>query len=478
MHLNSKVHLLGLVASWVVGTVGGRAAAGLDAALSRAVPSDAIAALMMDAAAGTEQAGGLSPLELARMASDGGQRLGLLSPIDDSVRCWIDSLAALSVALRYRLAVTLLDVGARRRPDGGHELSMLSAALAVDTGGDHAAVEQRVAHLLRAYTNSEASTVETRTDGGRTWYVLRDRRLPAWAEITWGSIGESYLVTIGAGSRDRASRALSGDGGTLHDDRWFAAAFDRAGGAGARAVVYTDLRQLEAHADSALRTKVGDATAALGLADASRTLFAFARDNRSVEIRAVARIGATDDLRLLAGKRIARESGAQIPSRATGYAAIRWEPIGALRGACSAYLSARSPGARDRARWFWSTLEREAGVSIEQDVFAHLGSVILIHNYPEHALRLPMAWTIVVSIEDEAETVRRSLVQLLGHVSHELIPQGSAVQLLRSPDAMWYLSFGLTGPAITVTDHHLVVSFSPEAVQRNLDALRVNPQVD
>ena len=42
------------------------------------------------------------------------------------------------------------------------------------------------------------------------------------------------------------------------------------------------------------------------------------------------------------------------------------------------------------------------------------------------------------------------------------------VQLLRTPDDIWHLQYGLAGPALTITDRWLVLSFSPHAVRQNL----------
>jgi hypothetical protein len=52
------------------------------------------------------------------------------------------------------------------------------------------------------------------------------------------------------------------------------------------------------------------------------------------------------------------------------------------------------------------------------------------------------------------------------------MPTDEVSTLRHDPDGVWYLHFGLEGPAIAVADRHLVISFSPAALRQNLAYLR------
>jgi hypothetical protein len=47
----------------------------------------------------------------------------------------------------------------------------------------------------------------------------------------------------------------------------------------------------------------------------------------------------------------------------------------------------------------------------------------------------------------------------------------ASIQLRRDTDGVWYLYFGIAGPALAVADDRLIISFSPDAVRKNIDLL-------
>ena len=106
-------------------------------------------------------------------------------------------------------------------------------------------------------------------------------------------------------------------------------------------------------------------------------------------------------------------------------------------------------------------------MSFDRDIFSHLGHTVVIHDYPEHPLRLSVARTLLVCIDGDAEALRRRIDHLLGCVGPQL-PQAGLLRLRQDADGVWYLQYGLLGPALVVTDDWLMVSFSPTAVRRNL----------
>ena len=96
-----------------------------------------------------------------------------------------------------------------------------------------------------------------------------------------------------------------------------------------------------------------------------------------------------------------------------------------------------------------------------------LGGPIIIHNYPLHALRLPLAWTILVPLEGDSARLRSHLDNLLKDLAEEYGGMAPA-KLYCDADGIWSIRFGIDGPALAVTDHWLILSFSPEAVRKNI----------
>ena len=465
-------------AAMLVGALAAQAEA-ISPHVSQAVPGDCVAAVFIDpprpdAASGTIR----TTLDFATFLADRAQHFGLVSMLPDSVRIWLDALASVSVATKHPVALVLIDIEASPQDKGGHRLAGLRAALIAHTRGDNDTIEQRIRHLLKTYTNSEKSllTLSEKTKPRR--FDLRDQRLPDWASITWGRLGDYYVVAVGAGAFDEVARTLVKDSTSLMKDStslanqdWFRRACSTTEGRAAFLSLYVQFDALRKRADAPLAAKIEKVLAALRLTDVRRGLWSVRRDRRALEVVGLVRRNHQDERVPIAGARFLPHGGEEIiPPGATGYTAFRWRPKVALERIGAAYLASKSPSGRRSIRAFWEGVQSQSRVSIPDDIFANLGDTVVIHNYPRHVLGLPLAWTIWIPIKGDAETLRSSLDRLLLFASGKLAESG-VVRIQRTPDRTWYLFAGLSGPALAVTDRWLVVSFSPTAVQQNLTLL-------
>jgi hypothetical protein len=407
-------------------------------------------------------------LGLATFVIDRAGDFGLLSGLDTECRAWFDALASLSVVLEHPYSLTLLDARAEVLDDGGHRLAELHAALVVHTGGENSDIESRIQHLLNAYTNSAESTLESTMTWRGPMYTLRDRRLPQWVVLRWGPIGDKYVVTIGEGAFTRVEAVQSNQGLSLASDAWLEKAFKAAGGSSAAAVAYATPTRLYAGADAQFAEKIDRVREAILAKDIEKGLWTFAFAGRAVEAKGFLRRDGVDELRPVTTDRIGGVPESQvIPETATGYAVLDIEPQKLCDSVCEAYLAARSPGTRQELRAYWRDLQRKAEVSIAGDIMVHLGRGVAIHNSPRHALRLPLAWTIVMPVVGDVGDLRKNIDRIAGVWRDQLAEVGT-VGLRQSPDGIWYLYFGINGPAVGVTDRWLVASFSPDAVRKNL----------
>jgi hypothetical protein len=428
-------------------------------------------------------------LDLAAFLADRAYEMGLLSKLDSDTRVWVDALAALSVALRYPHAVVLLDVSARRRKDGGHQLAGLHAALIIDVRHDgsdmrpSAVIERHIQHLLNSYANDQDSVLTSQSrQGGRVAaterrFRIQDRRLPPWASLTFGPVGGLYVIAIGDGTFEQVAETIRGLTPGLAPAAWFREAFRAADGSrlapGRGLGWYVDFDRLRPEDDPLLAAKIDQVLASLRLAGAQRGLWTVRYwggpegRGQAVEVGGFLRRNGKDELSAVAdGRFLSRIPGAAIPDEADGYAIIDCNPRAVLRGLCDAYLAARSADARQSIRGFWRNHQEKAGVFIDRDVIPHLGRYVVIHDYPAHALGLPFMWTILFQVDQHSGGLQENLDQLLAYVSEALSTSGSW-QLHRDTDGVWYLQFGIYGPALMVTEKWLIISFSPQAVRQN-----------
>lgn len=446
--------------------------AALPESLFRAVPKDAIFSYFA-AGPNSDAPSPLSStrfsLGLATFVIERAQEFGLLSKLNERARMWVDILASMSELLDYPHAGVLLDISAAPRPDGGHQLTGLHAALIIRAYGGGARIEQRIQHLLNSYTNDENSTLSSRSSDGPTVFTLRDRRLPEWVELNWGSHGEDYIVAIGAGSFDRIARTIADRSLSLTDDAWCTHAWKVAGGPGASLAALLRFDIARSTADDSLRSKFEHVQENLRLGGVDRGLWTVGRHARAIEAGAYLRRGDVDEWRPITRREDADLAPGVIPDEATWYAIFEVEPRTLVDTVSKAYLASKSPDAQNKSRAFWRKAEERVGLSIDGDILALLRPPIISHNYPQHALGLPLAWTRLIAVENP-ETLRRNLDRVLEALREELAKEGPT-QLRHDADGVWYLSFGIAGPALTIADHWLIVSFSPDAVRKNVEML-------
>ena len=80
-------------------------------------------------------------------------------------------------------------------------------------------------------------------------------------------------------------------------------------------------------------------------------------------------------------------------------------------------------------------------------------------------------WTLWLPIQREPETLHAGVDRLFKAWQHQLANDGM-LRLRKDADGVWYLFFGINGPALGMTDRWLVISFSPPAVRQSMVFLR------
>jgi hypothetical protein len=436
--------------------------------LARLVPADILAAYMVDSPPADGASAKSNSFDIATVLIDQAFAMGFLNSLDIEIRCWLDTIASISTIIAHPHAVMLFDLQVERDEHESHRVSKLSAALVMRTRGNSKAIEKRIQHLLGSYTNQTESTLDSLQIEEHTLHRLRDGRLADGLVVCWASVGDYFIVAIGEESLRRVVAALHSKATSIWQDASFREGVEAL--AAQNALITVHLRFDEVQKKSPpLGAKLRKMQAALAMADCEQGVWAAGYSGRSLEIRQWLRTGGKGNLSVIAGDEYLR-GGAEdvLPGEAGTFAAIGIEPTVWFERIRSAYLAARSRKNVAESRAYWGQVEQSAGLHFAE-FFSRLGGPILVHDFPEHALRLPPAWTIVVPVKGEAQLVRKDIEAIFSFWQKEL--EGGALGLARTADGLWFLKVGLEGPAITVTDRHLLISFSPHAVRQNLELL-------
>jgi len=446
----------------------------IDPELARCAGPDALAAYWLDpspedsSATAPESGGG----SLITYMVDSAQQMGLLSKLAPEERAWVDGFAAMAVIRQFPHAVILVDVRSETRSDGGEQLSGIRAALVIRSDGRNTAIQRLLQNALSAYSNNEESKLETQPGEDGDVFTLRDRRLPEWAPISWGSVRSMYVVSIGTDVFPMVAARIRAADPSAADENWLAKAFKMAKGRDAGFALYLNMDSIHRSANPALHEKIKDVQGGLHLAETERALWTLGASDRSVEVRAVRRTDGQDVVSLVADSGFLDRFGADVvPKEATRFAIVDWEPRAAFDTVCETVLAVESPPARRAERSMWKDVETESGVRVGADIFGRMGSSLLIHNHPRQAFGLPLGLTFVVPVREDSTRLQASVDRLLSHLDSQYLATTGCYRLRKDSDGIWAIDFGLKGPAVAVNEDWVVVSFSPYGVRENLAKL-------
>jgi hypothetical protein len=437
--------------------------------LARLVPADVLAAYMVDTPSPDGAPAKSNSFEIAAVLIDQAFALGFLNSLDIVVRGWLDTIASISNVIDHPHAVMLFDLQVERADYESHRVSSLRAALVMRARGENKRLEKRIQHLLASYTNQEATTLDSLQVDSQTVHRLQDRRLADWLIICWAQVGDYFVVAIGEESMRQVVATILSKEKTIWQEPSFREGVEALAAQHALITVLLRFNRLEEKSPT-LGAKVRRMQAVLAMDNCKEGVWAAGYSGRSLEIRQWLRHQDKGKLHVIAGAEYLSEGvRSALPEAARTFAAIGVEPSVWYERIRGAFLAARSRKNAAESRAYWSNVERDAGL-LFAELFSRLSGPILVHDYPEHALRLPPAWTIAVPIKGDAIALRKEIDAILTYWQKAL--EGGSWGLSRSADGLWFMKVGLEGPSITVTDWYLVISFSPHAVRQNLELLK------
>jgi hypothetical protein len=396
-------------------------------------------------------------------------------------RMLADIVGTLPLLARRPHAIVLLEATPKVIGPRSYRLGTLSSALIVESSGLEIEFDRRIRDLLSTYADAENGRIERQRIGNVEFHRLIDQRLPAWAVMDWGTVGEYLVVAVGKGTFERVLAAMEGQAASLAADRWYAHAHRRCGATGSGLEIYADFTRLRERVDDVMNDEIRSALEAAQLDKVDRALMAVGFDGRALHSEALARdLDGKDHHLLLTGKEVAApEVLAAIPEGADCFAAFRM-PLGLnIRRARQAYMETQSPSRQQRWRDLWNRLQAEFDFDVETGLLDALGDHVIFHTYPPHPLRLAMLGTVWIQIKPEdTAIVQRTVDRIMAGCAHYINRPAASrpaitrfsfwPEIRRDAAGLWYLQLGVIGPAVGVSEGWIVISFSPEAVRQNL----------
>jgi len=476
-----------IVAAMLVGTFV-QSSSAMPPDLVKVVPADHLAAVMVDysrstnaqAPAATNDTHSL--LDVAANIAQHLRSVGALRGGSGTAGVIIDALTSAAAVRAHPYAVVVTEAAARRIHRNSTRLSDLQAALIIRTSGENDAIRQQIQALLTARTDPENSTIDRVEMFSQTVYILSDKRLPEWAEVRWAAFGDYYVVGLGSRGFEMAALAIHGETATLESDDWFSETHRKIGGPHDQLIISIRVDRINEQLSDVLGGRLGATVGGLGMGDFERGLWTVGRDGRAITARVAAkRRGRPQTFVETIARPLADDDpiAPLIPDQARTYAIIEQAPAKLIRQVRDAVLAARSPGSRHALQAGWAQFASDADLDIEHDLLDSLGEQLVIHTYPRHPLRIPLMVTLLAPINGSADDVRSALDKTMGQFAKWLSagasaePQSNplAPRLDRTDDGIWYIQAGVIGPAVTVHDQLLIVSFSPVAVRQVLATL-------
>jgi hypothetical protein len=338
-----------------------------------------------------------------------------------------------------------------------------------------------IQQFLNRYTNARVCRVEPVESGPPGRFRLVDRRLPKWAVIDWGPVGAFYVIGIGEGVFDEAARSLRDESDAAGSDGRLKSAWVALNGEDAIAFWLIDFEALRSSLRPAAEDMPASVLEGLNVNEFDRTAWSLYRQGRAVNLEALYFKGNRAQRVRIAGPATPREQAeGLIPEEAETYTLIRWDPKLQVLQARDAYLRARSPSNVRKLKRGTAHFEDQLRLSLERDLLDQLGPRLVFHSYPRHPLSLGAFRTIQIEIAGSAALVRSTIDKLFTQWQQQWVLRGpesegvlsfSCPLLHKADDGVWYLQFGLYGPAAAVCDEWIVISVSPLAVRKNLERI-------
>jgi len=430
----------------------------------------------------TQAAAKQQPLSIARILTF----LNASGLIPDEGQVFADIASALPLLGRFEHALVLIDASSRvvRRPGNAPaepsrvslRLKHLEIAIILRTNGRHRVVLKQLNRVLGRYTNVKIAQLTSEKVSGCEFQRLADERLPGWAVWEWGRLGDFFVVSFGQGAFEKIAQTYVGHRPALSKNAWFRSATAKTKGQEALAQWFIGFGSLEKRLGEVAQERSRRAIAALGADKMTRDLWTIGLEGRALSwYRCFQRNGKDTVHRYSDPSHYPPHHRGIVPPQARHFAIIHVPTRWLVDNLPRAWLAAQSQRHVQEWKQIWRSLEQETGIDLSGNLINHLGDHLVLFDYPPHPLDIPLALTIAIEINDPkpVRTAVDALLAAWGQYLDERADRNGTtlfrVKVKHADDDIWFLQAGILGPALKVTKHYVVISWSPQALR---DALK------
>lgn len=408
------------------------------------------------------------------------------SPLKTRDQMTLHIVSTFATMAGYDFAVTLLDASAKPTKEGSEKRQVddLRLAAIIDVGGDAAPFMKIIQRVINEQTDKGVATLQTQTFVSRstparswTYAELRDERLPEWCVIGWGQIEDYFVISVGDGVWPRIARVAAGDAEALVALPWVTKARKRSP-ADPLVEIVVAAQEIMDRLDPFVQERATKFFEAWNADDLEQAHWALGFSESAMFCLATFREAERTRVRVFANSNVREAEVRPLVPESARYAVYELPLRRFLPRLVGAFYATRSADDRELAAETWARVQRENNVNAEEDALAHLGKRVLLHNYPPHPLKFPLAFTGLIEIKRNPERVFKTLDTLCMAWRDAIERDAEAkdnlppLRLKRDDDGVWHVEFlFVQSVAWTFTDKYIVTCWSPAALRRYLDEM-------
>ena len=399
------------------------------------------------------------------------------SPLKPTEQITLRILETLGIIFHYPFAVSLIDATAKEISPERHgaRLDKLRLVIAVKTNGKSEPFRRIIQKAVNEQTDAGIAHLEVKHAEKWKYQELSDERLPDWCVVAWGEMDGLFVMTLGVDVWPQIAAVAAGKQPSLAADPWITAVRSQQK-TEPLIEVFVSARDIRKRLDPFVQGRATAFFKSWHAEDSDMAHWALGFEDRALFCVVNHRQGNGTQRRVYAHPKFATAQLKQAIPDESRYAVYRIDMEDFLPQLIGSYYATQDDEARQAAEKIWNDIQTKLGVDAERDALAHLGKNIVLHNYPEHPLHLPLAFTALIEIKSEPDKVRNTLETLCNSWQEEcdeLAAESGFINtgaLTRDDDGVWYIQFPFfNGLAWTFTDRYIITSWSPWALRQYLD---------
>jgi hypothetical protein len=380
-------------------------------------------------------------------------------------------------AINYPYAIILYDCHAEPLPGRPNvmKIDKLQMAAVIDTQGRSERFYEMLARTFGAVTSTATAEITHQEAYGFKYSRLYDNRLDPDEVLEWGNVQSHFVISFGEGVFQRIAAAAAGAKPSADRNEWIREV-RAARAADSYVELFVNPKRIRSSLDPFVQGAASQFFIAWDAEELDRSHWAFGLQDRGMFCVAHHVLSGETVERTYAQPEPRDSPDMAVVPPETHYAVWR-TPVGPfLNRFISSLVATRDPHTQERIRNEWTRIQREFGFDAQREVLDNLGDTIVQHKFPMHPLKIPVCVTTLIEIKQNPETVAKAIETMCtawqSGIS-DAINKGIVMPatLTRDDDGIWFLNFGLAGPAWIVTDKYIVGSWSPAALRTYLSTV-------